>query len=325
MIESPWNSISGDPNYGHNGGWPGKDISAVPDYDWGVIEGAIQNCYKQFGFAAEADSFANNPAFSAQNGGLSPANIENYFELLTMPEPGVTGSVRFWHYVGGSPFYKTISVPWTVLPNYYVTGLKPFGTSGTTTAQYGGGPYTGSVSFVLEPDPINSSNAGLITYQLWQMMNLPNTLSSNDYYSAPIGVCVNTQDSFATITQDSAFQPVPADENAGGTSEGIVLGGQNGVIPGTYTATFTWSVPSEFTGTSMPVGAGINDGYNDFMNQTTDIIPDDITNWYADSSEENLSDNFTIVLESMGIDVVFSYDSHFYIIKRILWPIVKKV
>ena len=32
-----------------------------------------------------------------------------------------------------------------------------------------------------------------------------------------------------------------------------------------------------------------------------------------------------VILESMGIDDVFSYDSHFYIIKRILWPIVKKV
>jgi hypothetical protein len=299
MIKEPWSNISGDPNYLHGSGWPGGpngSVSAVPGYAWGGIEGAIKDCYKQFWFTTAADSFVDNPIFSDQNGGLSPTNIENYFELLTMPEPGVTGSVRFWHYVDGSPYYKTISIPWTVLPNYYVTDLKPFGTSGTTTAQYGEGPYTGSVSFVLEPDPINSSNAGSITYQLWQMMNLPNTLSSNDYYSAPIGVCVDTQDSFATITKDSTFQPVPADENAGGTNEGIVLGGQNGVKPGTYTVTFTWSVPSSgFSGTSMPVGAGINDGYNDFMNQTTDIIPDDITNWYADSSEENLSDNFTIV------------------------------
>ena len=43
----------------------------------------------------------------------------------------------------------------------------------------------------------------------------------------------------------------------------------------------------------MPIGAGIDDGYNDYFNQTTDIIPDDITSGYADPYEENLSDNFT--------------------------------
>ncbi len=244
-----------------------------------MIEGAIKDCYEQFGFTTAADSFADNPAFSAQNGGLCPTNIENYFELLTMPEPGITGSVRFWHYVDGSPYYKTISISWTVLPNYYVESIKPFGTSGTTTAQYGGGPYTGTVIFGLEPDPINSSNAGSITDQLWQLMNQPNTLSLSDYYSAPIGVCVNSQNNFASIKLDDEdnpnqiFRPVTADENAGGPNEGIILGGQNGVTPGTYTATFTWSVPSDFTGTSMPIGAGINDGYNDYMNQSTDIIP----------------------------------------------------
>jgi hypothetical protein len=30
-----------------------------------------------------------------------------------------------------------------------------------------------------------------------------------------------------------------------------------------------------------------------------------------------------VILESMNINDVFSFDSHFYIIKRILWPIVK--
>ncbi len=32
MIKEPWSNISGDPNYLHGNGWPGKDISAVPDY-----------------------------------------------------------------------------------------------------------------------------------------------------------------------------------------------------------------------------------------------------------------------------------------------------
>jgi hypothetical protein len=31
-----------------------------------------------------------------------------------------------------------------------------------------------------------------------------------------------------------------------------------------------------------------------------------------------------VILENMNIDDVFSFDSHFYIIKRTLWPIVKK-
>jgi hypothetical protein len=300
MIERPWTSVSEDPNKENRSGsgWPGRDNdpSAVPDYAWGVIEGAIQDCYKQFGFTVATDSFAENSSFSAQNGGLSPTNIENSFELLTMPEPGITGSVRFWHYIDGSPYYKTISIPWTVLPNYYVESIEPFGTSDTTTAQYGGGSYTGTVTFGLEPDPMNSSNAGSVTYQLWQLMSLPDTLSPVDIYSAPVGVCVNAQDNFATIITNSTFLAVPAGENAGGPNEGITLGNlSEGVAPGTYTATFSWSVPSSFSGTSMPIGAGINDGYNDSFNQTTDIIPDDITTMCADPYEADMGDNYMTV------------------------------
>jgi hypothetical protein len=313
MIEFPWSSVGIDPNHGQpNGsGWPNGGISAVPDYDWGVIKGAIQNCYAQFGFTDKEDSFAYNTTFSAQNNGLSPTNIENYFELLTMPEPGVNGSVRFWHYDpdGSGPYYKTISIPWVVVPNYYVepNSIMPFGggsepptstVNGQTAAVYNTtgaqNLYIGTVTFGAEPDPISSSNAGSIIYQLWQLMNLPGTLSSEDIYSAPVGVCVNSQDNFATIKQDGTFVPVLAAENAGGPNEGISLGNlTQGVAPGTYTATFTWSIPQGFSGTSMPIVAGINDGFNDYFNQTTDIIPDDITNGYADPYEINLSDNFT--------------------------------
>jgi hypothetical protein len=313
MIEQPWGSVSIDPNCenGSGSGWPSGSASAVPDYAWGVIKGAIQDCYKQFGFGDYTDSFADNTTFSAQNDGLSPANIENYFELLTMPEPGVTGSIRFWHYDpdGSGPYYKTISIPWTVLPNYYVEpdSITPFsGTQTSPTATVNGqtaavynttgaqNTYTGTVTFGAEPDPISSSNAGSITYQLWQSMSQPDTLSSGDIYSAPVGVCVNSQDNFATIEQDAAFVPDPAAENAGGPNEGISLGNlTQGVAPGTYTATFTWSVPQGFSGTSMPIGAGIDDGFNDYFNQTTDIIPDDITGGYADPYEVDLGDNFT--------------------------------
>jgi hypothetical protein len=320
MIEYPWNSVGIDPNYENRtgSGWPGSSVSAVPDYAWGAIEGAIKTCYEQFGFTAPADSFTYNTTFSAQNDGLSPTNIESYFELLTMPEPGVTGSVRFWHYDpdGSGPYYKTISIPWTVIPNYYVEpdSITPFsGTQTSPTATVNGqtaavynttgaqNTYTGTVTFGAEPDPINSSNAGSITYQLWQSMSQPDTLSSGDIYSAPVGVCVNSQDNFATIEQDAAFVPDPAAENAGGPNEGISLGNlTQGVAPGTYTATFTWSIPQGFSGTSMPIGAGIDDGFNDYFNQTTDIIPDDITSGYADPYEVDLGDNFTNGLTLSG-------------------------
>ena len=192
MIEHPWNSVGIDPNYenGAGSGWPSGSATAVPDYAWGVIGGAIKTCYEQFGFTIPTDSFAYNTTFSAQNDGLSPTNIENYFELLTMPEPGVTGSVRFWHYDsdGSGPYYKTISIPWTVVPNYYVEpdSITPFsGTQTSPTATVNGqtaavyntngaqNTYTGTVTFGAEPDPISSSNAGSITYRLWQLMNLP--------------------------------------------------------------------------------------------------------------------------------------------------------
>jgi hypothetical protein len=320
MIKYPWNSVGIDPNCenGTGSGWPGSSVSAVPDYAWGVIGGAIQDCYKQFGFGDYTDSFADNTTFSAQSGGLSPANIENYFELLTMPEPGVTGSVRFWHYNSGGagPYYKTISIPWTVVPNYYIVpnNITPFsGTQTSPTATVNGqtaavynttgaqNTYTGTVTFGVGPDPISSSNAGSITYQLWQLMNLSDALSSEDIYSAPIGVCVNSQDNFAAIKQYGTFVPDPAAENAGGPNEGISLGNlTQGVAPGTYTATFTWSIPQGFSGTSMPIGAGIDDGYNDYFNQTTDIIPDDITSGYADPYEVDLSDNFTDGLTLSG-------------------------
>jgi hypothetical protein len=328
MIEKPWKTVSIDPNYPNGGsGWPSGSASAVPDYAWGVIEGAIKTCYEQFGFTVPTDSFAYNTTFSALNGGLSPTNIENYFELLTMPEPGVTGSVRFWHYDsdGSGPYYKDISIPWTVVPNYYVEpdSITPFsGTQTSPTATVNGqtaavynsngvqNTYTGTVTFGVEPDPITSSNAGSITYQLWQLMNLPDALSSEDIYSAPIGVCVNSQDNFATIKQDGAFVPDPAAENAGGPNEGISLGNlTKGVAPGTYTATFTWSIPQGFSGTSMSIAAGIDDGYNDYFNQTTDIIPDDITSGYADPYEVDLSDNFTcgpLTLSGAGGDTAAS-------------------
>ncbi len=303
MIEQPWNSVSGDPNYTKGSGWPSgpnSPTSAVPDYTWGIIERALQNCYKtQFGFTAEADSFVNNPAFSAQNGGLSPTNIENYFELLTMPEPGITGSVRFWHNINGSPYYKTIEIPYTsLLPVYYAQSIDPFsGSPGVTTAQDNGTQYTGTVTFGVKPETIDSSNSDQTDVQLANLINL--SLTASDILSAPVAVCVNSEDNYAAIstTDTTPYQPVSAVENCGGPGEGITLGSltQGGVAPGAYTATFTWSVPSDFTGTSMPIGAGINDGYNDWDNATTDIIPDDITTNCADISEEYMIDDYTHV------------------------------
>jgi hypothetical protein len=325
LIKQPWTSVSADPNYQQGNGWPAGGPAAVCQYTWGVIGGQIQDCYEQFGFTAKTDSFTYNSAFSAQNGNLSPTNIENYFELLTMPEPGITGSVRFWNTSNGEAYYKTISIPWTVVPNYYVEpdSITPFsGTQTSPTATVNGqtaavynnngaqNTYTGTVTFGAEPDPISSSNAGSITYQLWQLMSLPDALSSGDIYSAPVGVCVNSQDNFATIKQDGTFVPDPAAENAGGPNEGISLGNlTQGVAPGTYTATFTWSIPQGFSGTSMPIGAGINDGFNDYFNQTTDIMPPDVTYGYADPYECDLSDNFTygpLTLSGTGGNTVAS-------------------
>ena len=319
MIKTPWSSVIGDPDYQHGNGWPGGGVTTVYPYTWGVIVGAIADCYKQFGFTAATDSFTGNPAFSAQNGGLTPTNIENYFELLTMPEPGIMGSVRFWNTnpTNGGAYYKTIEIPWplTPLPNYYVTTITPFsGTqtsptamvNGQTAAVYNQGGsqniYTGTVTFGTEPDGMTVTNAGAVATQLWSLVNT-NSDSDNappvDGYYAPVGVCVNAQNNFATITDSSNFQAIPTNENAGGPQpdEGTVLTASGN---GTYTAIFTWSVPQSFSGTSMPIGAGINDGWNDFSNATTDIMPDDVTNWYADFSEINLSDNFSEALALSG-------------------------
>ena len=120
----------------------------------------------------------NNPAFSAQNGGLSPTNIENYFELLTMPEPGITGSVRFWHNINGSPYYKTIEIPYTsLLPVYYAQSIDPFsGSPGVTTAQDNGTQYTGTVTFGVKPETIDSSNSDQTDVQLANLINLSLTI-----------------------------------------------------------------------------------------------------------------------------------------------------
>ena len=317
LIEQPWTSVSADPNYQKGSGWPGKnggDVSAVYPYTWGVIEDAIANCYKQFGYSAATDSFTGNPAFKD---GLTPTSIENYFELLTMPEPGITGSVRFWNTSNGEAYYKTIGIPWplTPLPNYYVTTITPFGgaqasstetVNGQTAAVYNKNgaqyQYTGTVTFGTEPDGMTVTNAGSVATQLWNLVSANsdngNAPPAGGYY-APVGVCINEQNNFATIADDDNFQTIPADENAGGpqSDEGTVLTASGN---GAYTATFTWSVPQGFSGTSIPIAAGINDGWNDLFNATTDIMPDDITNWYADFGEIDLSNNFSNALTLSG-------------------------
>lgn len=160
--------------------------------------------------------------------------------------------------------------------------------------------YTGSVTFGLTGDTANATNSDEATQQLLNLMNLNNGLapySGEDPYYAPIAVCVNSQNNYAPISTASSTScyPIPAGESCGGTNEGIILGdSDNQMVPGqSYTVNFTWSLPQGFSGTSMPIAAGINDGYNDIFNLTTDIIPDDVTSGYADPYEVNLSNNYT--------------------------------
>jgi hypothetical protein len=312
LVKQPWDNVPADPDYGNKtGGWPQDATTTIAPYAWGVIMNAIQTCNDSFGYPGRANSFTANPAFKT---GMTETAVENYFELLVQPEPGITGSVRFWNISNGSDYYKTIDVPWplTPLPNYYVTNITPFsGTqppnstqtvNGQTAAVYNKSgtqyTYTGTVTFGTEPDGMTVQNAGELTDQLWNLVDAndddTNAPPAGGYY-APVGVCINSQDNFATITDGSNFQPVLADEDAGGpqAGEGTVL---QATGSGTYTATFTWSVPQNFSGASIPIAAGINDGWNDYLNQTVDIMPEDITDWYADLGEFDLSDNFTTSL-----------------------------
>ncbi len=62
------------------------------------------------------------------------------------------------------------------------------------------------------------------------------------------------------------------------------------------------------------------------------ILPDDdmkvkihaILKKYRDQDLSYTDATSFVILESMDIDDVFSFDSHFYITKRTLWPIIKK-
>jgi hypothetical protein len=310
IIQYPWTNVSIDPNYQNecSSGWPKwPDTSAIPDSTWGVIKGAITDCWKNdYSETDPDDSFIYNSAFS---GGINPTNIEQYFELLSLPEPGNAGEVRFWHKNpdGTGPYYKDIAIPWQVLPQYVTTNLTPFSglqTSSTQTvdsqiaavyntngAQY---QYTGTVTYSLQPDLTYTG----ITRQLAQLMNLTMLTQKTTYY-APFAVCVNSQNNYATIDlskSDPKCYPVTANENAGGTNQGILLGSaeNGGISPGTYTVTFTWSIPQGFSGTEMPIGAGIDDGSNDYLHQAqADIIPNDIS-FYGDPYEQDHMKNYSV-------------------------------
>ena len=125
LIERPWDNIPGDPDYGDgNGGWPKDATTSIPPYTWGVIMGAIQNANSSFGYPGIKNSFMENSAFAT---GLTPTVVQNYFEMIVMPEPGITGEIRFWNESNGA-YYKDIDIPWLngALPDYYVTSLTPF-------------------------------------------------------------------------------------------------------------------------------------------------------------------------------------------------------
>ena len=298
---------------------------AISDAVWSIITEGIAKCYIQFNPSDTNanDSFTNNPTF--QNGKLTPANIENYFELLTMPDPGIEGTLRFWHSntAGEGPYYyKDIQIDWPVsnAPNYYLQSITPFSgaqpagstetVNGQTAAIYNPNgaqcTYTGTVTFGTAPMGYNAGDVGEMDAELWSLVSTAAGISANsppeEGYEAPVAVCVNSLSNFATITTNNQnFQPGQANEKAGG-SIGVdsctILQAQNN---GTFTATFTWSIPQGFVGTSIPIGAGINDGWNDIDSMAQeDIIPDDVTDWYVDFMESYLTDNFTYTLLGLG-------------------------
>ncbi len=229
MIANPWEQKS-------NGERLCKGNSdSISDYTWTVILAGLFEYHKTIGFDSASDGFAFNPAFK---GKFDIDTINNYFKVLSEPQPGIAGAVRHWHYRGGVPYYDTITIGWEILPDFSIEKIEP----GTDKARPGE-VYHGKV--VLRCAPSDQFLYNPMTEELYQII-YGSEVRLSKKYTVPIGVAAGGR----LAPMNARETPIP----------GVYVLEQVG--EGEYVVNFTWQLPSGWDQPEITLASEVNDYTN---------------------------------------------------------------